>query len=76
MIALEVWHGIIDNGSISSDRSCCGSNSNETQILNYLHLFLIIAYLVFSKRALSACFSFPVQLTVSSSLTQLSSSHG
>lgn len=67
MIALEVWHGIVDNGSISSDRSCCGSNSNETQILNYSHLFLIIAYLVFS---------FPVQLTVSSSLTQLSSSHG
>lgn len=67
MIALEVWHGIVDNGSISSDRSCCGSNSNETQILNCSHLFLIIAYLVFS---------FPVQLTVSSSLTQLSSSHG
>ena len=67
MIALEVWHGIVDNGSISSDRSCCGSNSNETQILNYPHLFLIIAYLLFS---------FPVQLTVSSSLTQLSSSHG
>lgn len=62
MIALEVWHGIIDNGSIAVVGAVVG-----VIVMKHRHLTTPIPYY---------SFSFPVQLTVSSSLTQLSSSHG